>query len=94
MLNRKPATRYPSGPRARYPLEFVLRFGANRLGFLQEMASYGDLSHMEARGLHFYLINHPQLIQDVLVTHHRSFVKSRALQVARQLLGHPSSSNR
>lgn len=58
------------------------------MGFLHEMASYGDLSHMEARGLHFYLINHPQLIQNVLVTHHRSFVKSRALQVARQLRGH------
>ena len=65
----------------------MLRFGADRLGFLHEMASYGDVSHMETRGLHFYLINHPELIQDVLVTHHRSFVKSRALQMARRLLG-------
>lgn len=68
-------------------MQFVLRFGADRLGFLQEMASYGDVSHMATRGLHFYLINHPELIQDVLVTHHRSFIKSRALQVARRLLG-------
>jgi cytochrome P450 len=68
-------------------MQFVLRFGADRLGFLQEMASYGDVSHMAARGMHFYLINHPELIQDVLVTHHRSFVKSRALQMARRLLG-------
>ncbi len=83
--NRTP--HYPPGPKERFPLQFVLRFGANRLGFLQEMASYGDVSHMETRGLHFYLINHPELIQDVLVTHHRCFVKSRALQVARRLLG-------
>jgi cytochrome P450 len=68
-------------------MQFVLRFGADRLGFLQEMAAYGDIAHMETRGLHFYLINHPELIQDVLVTHDRSFVKSRALQVARRLLG-------
>lgn len=68
-------------------MQFVLRFGADRLGFLREMASYGDIAHMQTRGLHFYLINHPELIQDVLVTHHRSFVKSRALQVARRLLG-------
>jgi cytochrome P450 len=68
-------------------MQFVLRFGADRLGFLQEMAAYGDVAHMETRGLHFYLINHPELIQDVLVTHHRCFVKSRALQVARRLLG-------
>jgi cytochrome P450 len=68
-------------------MEFALRFGADRLGFLHEMASYGDLSHMEAGGMHFYLINHPELIQDVLVTHDRAFVKSRALQLARRLLG-------
>jgi cytochrome P450 len=68
-------------------MQFVLRFGADRLGFLAEMASYGDVSHMAVRGLHFYLINHPELIQDVLVTHHRSFIKSRALQAARRLLG-------
>ncbi len=68
-------------------MQFVLRFGADRLGFLQEMSSYGDVSHMETRGLHFYLINHPELIQDVLVTHDRSFIKSRALQAARRLLG-------
>ncbi len=68
-------------------MQFVLRFGADRLGFLREMAAYGDIAHMQTRGLHFYLINHPELIQDVLVTHHRSFVKSRALQVARRLLG-------
>lgn len=78
---------YPPGPKERFPMQFVLRFGADRLGFLQDLASYGDVAHMETRGLHFYLINHPELIQDMLVTHHRSFIKSRALQVARRLLG-------
>ncbi len=81
------ANAYPPGPKERFPLHMMLRFGADRLGFLREMAAYGDIAHMQTRGLHFYLINHPELIQDVLVTHHRHFIKSRALQVARRLLG-------
>lgn len=87
---RKPqgATRYPPGPKARFPMELLLRFGNDRIGFLEEMATYGDISHMEAgEGRHFYLLNHPELIQNVLVTHDRSFVKSRALQISRRLLG-------
>lgn len=87
MTARSRTPHYPPGPKERFPMQFVLRFGADRLGFLQEMASYGDVSHMAARGMHFYLINQPELIHDVLVTHDRSFIKSRALQAARRLLG-------
>ena len=79
--------RYPPGPRQRFPLENLARFRSDRLGFLQHMASYGDVSHLEIRDRHFYLLNHPDLIQDVLVTNDRLFIKSRALQVARRLLG-------
>ena len=64
-----------------------MRFRSDRLGFLLDLASYGDVSHLELQGRHFYLLNHPDLIQDVLVTNDRLFVKSRALQVARRLLG-------
>ena len=35
-----------------------------------------------------YLLAHPDQVRDVLVTHHRNFIKSRALQRARELLGH------
>lgn len=79
--------RYPPGPRSRFPLELLVRFRSDRLGFLLDLASYGDVSHLELQGRHFYLLNHPDLIQDVLVTNDRLFVKSRALQVARRLLG-------
>lgn len=88
-MNAKLSTtkRYPPGPRQRFPLENLARFRSDRLGFLQALASYGDVSHLEIRDRHFYLLNHPDLIQDVLVTNDRLFVKSRALQVARRLLG-------
>src|SRR5262249_42740121 len=34
-----------------------------------------------------YLINHPDIIEDVLVTSHRNFVKGRTLRANRLLLG-------
>ena len=34
-----------------------------------------------------YLLNHPDYIRDVLVTHNRNFVKSRGLQMAKRFLG-------
>ena len=78
----------PPGPRARVPLQFVVQSAMDRLGFLQNFASYGDIAYMPGMGgLHFFMVNHPELIQDILVTNHRAFIKSRALQVARRLLG-------
>ena len=68
-------------------MDLLVRFRSDRLGFLLDLASYGDVSHLALQGRHFYLLNHPDLIQDVLVTNDRLFVKSRALQVARRLLG-------
>ncbi len=68
-------------------MELIARFRSDRLGFLLDLASYGDVSHLELQGRHFYLLNHPDLIQDVLVTNDRLFIKSRALQVAWRLLG-------
>lgn len=79
--------RYPPGPKPRFPLENLARFRNDRLGFLLDLASYGDVSHLAMRDRHFYLLNHPDLVQDVLVTNDRLFVKSRALQIARRLLG-------
>ena len=49
MTTRSRTSHYPPGPKERFPMQFVLRFGADRLGFLQEMASYGDVSHGGAR---------------------------------------------
>jgi cytochrome P450 len=34
-----------------------------------------------------YLVNDPELIRDVLVTHHRRFHKSRAYEEAKRVLG-------
>jgi cytochrome P450 len=39
-------------------------------------------------GQQMYFANHPDVIRDVLVTHNNNFVKGRALQRAKRLLGH------
>ena len=78
---------FPPGPKARYPLEFLVRFGSDRIGFLEEMASFGDVSHLAFNNTHMYLLNHPDMIRDLLVTDNRMFTKSRALKVAQRLLG-------
>lgn len=58
------------------------------LGFLTTTArTYGDAAgfHLGRQGL--VLLNHPDLVRDVLVTNQKSFAKGRALEQARQVLG-------
>lgn len=78
---------FPPGPKARYPMDFLIRFGSDRIAFLEEMAACGDISHLAFNNTHMYLLNHPDMIRDLLVTNHRMFIKSRALKIAQRLLG-------
>src|SRR5579864_88556 len=48
---------------------------------------YGDLPHFRLGSYPVYLLNHPDLVREVLVTRQSNFIKSRALQRARILLG-------
>ena len=48
---------------------------------------YGDLPHFRLGSYPVYLLNHPDLVREVLVTQQSNFIKSRALQRARILLG-------
>jgi cytochrome P450 len=56
-------------------------------GFLERLASFGDISYVRFGVYHVYMVNHPDLVRDVLVAHHRSFTKGQALQGAKRLLG-------
>ena len=78
---------HPPGPKSLIPLATLQAFQQDRIAYLLKMASYGDISFVNGGALHFYLINHPDSIQDVLVTHNRNFIKSRGLQAARPVLG-------
>ncbi|MGB7202287.1 MAG: cytochrome P450 [Pyrinomonadaceae bacterium] len=58
-----------------------------RLEFLKAQAKLGDVTHFRAGPFTIYLINHPDLIRDVLVVNADKFMKGRALQRSRTLLG-------
>lgn len=72
--------------------EPAVRFGLRRirrdpLAFFEELAAVGDMVTVRIGPQRVYLVSHPELVRDVLVTHGRSFMKGRALQEAKRILG-------
>ncbi|HEX5000705.1 MAG TPA: cytochrome P450 [Terriglobia bacterium] len=77
-------------PNANYSLSALnlIRFRRNPLSFLQGMARRsGDIVPFRMGGQQMFLVNHPSYIHEVLVTRNANFVKGRALQRAKRLLG-------
>ncbi|HVH12086.1 MAG TPA: cytochrome P450, partial [Longimicrobium sp.] len=78
----------PPGPRDRFSLRRLTAFRRDAPGSLQALQrEYGDVARLRLGRRRIYLLSHPELVRDVLVTHHRNFIKSYALQRARVLLG-------
>ncbi|MGH9470252.1 MAG: cytochrome P450 [Terriglobia bacterium] len=60
----------------------------NPLDVLSEWARrYGDIFYYRAFITRVFFLNHPSLVESVLVTNSRSFIKGRGLQVNRRLFG-------
>jgi cytochrome P450 len=77
----------PSLKRKFFGVNF-LAFRRDPLGFLQAAArECGDIVHFKLGPQEVYFLNHPDYIKDVLVTHHQNFIKGRALQRSKRLLG-------
>lgn len=78
----------PPGPRG-LPLVGVLpQFRKDPAGFLLQVAqNYGELSSFRLGQQQIYLVNRPDLIEEILVTSQGNFIKSRMLQRAKTLLG-------
>jgi cytochrome P450 len=84
-------THYPPGPRDWFfGLAIGRRLLREPLTFLQDMARrYGDVVHIHTGPVHSYLINHPDLIREVLVTKGKSFRKwERQKRVFRKIDGY------
>lgn len=80
--------RRPPGPKAWTPLGQLLPVRRDVLGFLTGLAGeFGDVAWFMVGPIRAVLLNHPDYIQDVLVTNHRNFVKGRPLRLAKELLG-------
>ena len=90
MAARVPAIRktaVPPGPRGRLAAN-VIRFRRDPLELFTSVAhEYGDVAHLRLGSEHLYLVSHPDLVREVLLTQGQSFMKGRALQEAKRLLG-------
>ena len=79
---------FPPGPKSLIPGGQMLAFGRNPLEFLMSIArDFGDIAHFKAGSQHYYLVNHPDTIKDILVTHNAHFKKGRGLERAKRMLG-------
>ncbi|HEV2201642.1 MAG TPA: cytochrome P450 [Bryobacteraceae bacterium] len=94
-----PAFERPPGPkptRSFFGVRRPARFGFGVLGpfrkdppgfLLGAAREFGDLVYLPLARQHGYLVNRPDWIRDILVTHQSNFVKSRILERAKVLLG-------
>ena len=78
----------PPGPPGLPLIGSLLDVRRDALGFLRDVQRhYGDFACFRVGRRRLYLLSEPETIRDVLVTHHKAFIKSRALQLARKVLG-------
>src|SRR6186997_887268 len=78
----------PPGPKTKIPLGHLFSFRRDSIGFLKKIAGeYGDIVHFKIGPIRIVLLNHPDLIKEVLSTQHKNFVKGRPLEMAKELLG-------
>jgi cytochrome P450 len=71
----------PPGPRGSWLQGNLAAFRRDRLGFLTDCARYGDVVYVRFGPRRVFLLNHPDLIEDVLVGHGRDFIKHFALRL-------------
>lgn len=62
-------------------------FRKNPTDFLTKLSKLGDVTTFRVGPAQAFLINHPDLIRDLLVANNHKFIKGRALQRAKSLLG-------
>jgi cytochrome P450 len=80
--------RLPPGPRSRIPFRYLRTLQRDPIPFFTKVANdYGDAAQFHVGPQQIFLLNHPDLIRELLVTQHRSFHKSRVLQRSKVIFG-------
>src|SRR5215216_1403882 len=79
----------PPGPKLGRISEYLLALRRRDiLGFMLGLSrEYGDVTSFRAGGQRYFLLNHPDYIRDVLITHQENFLKGRGSQRRAQFLG-------
>lgn len=80
---------YPPGPKSKFfGAELHLASQRDPLGFMERMArEYGDVVHFKIGRQHVYLLNHPEHIKGVLLSHYANFLKGRGIVRRDNFLG-------
>src|SRR6266536_5722043 len=72
----------PPGPKPRFPI------GNMPLAVFRKWATeFGDIFYYRAAWLHVYFLNHPDLIEAVLVRNYQNFLKDRVIRNSRWFFG-------
>ena len=77
----------PPGPRELPIVGQTLQYMWNPIGFMERAAAYGDLVTLSTKPALVYLVNHPDLIRDVVVTNHRRIDRGPNTEVMKLLTG-------
>jgi cytochrome P450 len=80
---------YPPGPKSRlFGAALYMASQRDPLGFMERMArEYGDVVHFKIGRQHVYLLNHPEYVKGVLLTHYPNFLKGRGIARRDNFLG-------
>lgn len=76
------------GPPGRFGLRNLVRFTSDSLGFLRRNTNeYGDVVRMKVLGTDFYLINHPDHIEEALVRKAKVMGRDQYIEILTYTLG-------
>ncbi|WP_435011204.1 cytochrome P450 [Tundrisphaera lichenicola] len=76
------------GPKGHWLKGNLSQFSADRLGFLDRCArDFGDVVALRFAHRKIVVVNHPDLVEEVLVTRNRQFIKHFALRLAKNTMG-------
>ena len=69
------------------PLRAVRMLQRDPLGLLRRVAGLGDIARLRLPRVRAYLLNHPDLVWDVLATDAHAFMKGPTMQASKRVLG-------
>src|SRR3954465_7685417 len=78
----------PPGPSSTSWTRSFKDYSRDPLGYLTALArEYGDITTLRYYNFRVYFVNHPDLIEEALVTNNRKFIKGRILRANKRLFG-------